>query len=239
MHTPPPADHFIADELSLLGRLVPLGGQSIIELGCGKAELARRLVAAHPGSQVLGLEVDERQLARNLAQPDGSWPGIRFEHAGAEQIPAPEASFDLALMLKSLHHVPLDRLDQALGEVWRVLRPGGCLYVSEPVYDGALNHVMLPFNDEGTVRRAAYLALLRALRSGAWEQVTERYFEAAVRYASFAEFEQRMIQVTFAERRVDAAMLAEVRARFELHAAPDGSAAFTRPMRINLLRKCG
>lgn len=238
MFDPSITDHFVRDELSLLAGLVPLAGRRIVELGCGKADLARRLVAAYPDSQVLGLEVDERQLAKNLAEPAETWRGVRFERAGAEDIPAADASFDLALMLKSLHHVPLALLDQALAEVWRVLRPGGCLYVSEPVYDGALNEVIRLFNDEGEVRAAAYAALQRAWRAGGWDWEVERYFETPVRYRDFAEFEQRMINVTFAERHIDATQREAIRARFEPHLRADG-ARFTRPMRVNLLRKRG
>ena len=123
----------IDDELDVLAGLVPLAGQDIIELGCGAAQLARTLLARHPDSRVTGLEVDERQHAKNLAAPQA---GLRFVAGGAQAIPFPDASFDLALMLKSLHHVPMPLLAQALREVARVLRPGGHLYVSEPVYAG-------------------------------------------------------------------------------------------------------
>ncbi|BDI05726.1 class I SAM-dependent methyltransferase [Sphaerotilus microaerophilus] len=242
MHTPPPTDHLIRDELALLASLVPLDGAALIELGCGAADLARRLVAAHPGASVLGLEVDERQMAKNLAQPEGTWAGIRFAQAGAQAIPAPDASFDGALMLKSLHHVPLEWLDQALAEVHRVLKPGGWLYVSEPVFDGLANEVIKLFNDEGVVRREAYQALMRALARGpeqGWEMVTERFFEMPTRYRDFADFAARMIDVTYAERRLDGAIREEVRARFERlgRRGEDGYQHFTRAMRINLLRR--
>jgi len=143
----------IDDEIGVLSDLVPLAGQRIIELGCGAAHLARTLLARHPDSRVTGLEVDERQHAKNLAAPQA---GLEFVAAGAQEIPFPDANFDLALMLKSLHHVPMPLLAQALGEVARVLRPGGHLYVSEPVYGGPFNDVIRVFNDEGVVRSAAH-----------------------------------------------------------------------------------
>ncbi len=64
-------------------------------------------------------------------------------------------------MLKSLHHVPVESMAQALVDAARVLRPGGHLYVSEPVYAGPLNEVVRLFNDEGKVR-AAFEPHLRA-----------------------------------------------------------------------------
>jgi len=225
----------IVDELDVLADLAPLAGQDIIELGCGAAQLARALLKRCADSHVTGLEVDERQHAKNIAAPQDR---LNFVAGGAEAIPFPDASFDLALMLKSLHHVPMPLMAQALGEVARVLRPHGLLYVSEPVYDGALNEVIRVYNDEGVVRAAAQAALDAALRSGAWEQVAERRFEMPVHFSDFAEFEQRMMRPTYADHRIDDAKLASARAAFEPRLGPEG-AHFTRPMHVRLLRRIG
>lgn len=224
----------VTDELELLAELVDLPAHPrVIELGCGAAHLSRKLLQRYPVSSVTGLEVDERQMAKNRDKPQER---LSFVNAGAQAIPFADGNFDLALMLKSLHHVPLDLLDQALAEVHRVLRPQGLLYVSEPVFAGALNEVMRLFHDEEVVRAAALAAVQRAVASGAWEQVDEVFFETPVHYRDFAEFEQRMIGVTFVTHRLDAATLAAVRARFEPHMTADG-AHFVRPMRVNLLRR--
>ena len=214
---------------------MPLAGLQVIELGCGSARLARDLLARHPDARVTGLEVDAIQHARNLAAPAER---LSFIAAGAEAIPLPEAQFDLALMLKSLHHVPLALMDQALREVHRVLRTGGHLYVSEPVYAGALNQITRLYNDEGAVRAAAQAALDRALASGQWEAAAERHFAVPVRYADFADFERRMLDVTYAERHLDDDLREQVRARFAAHVGPEG-AHFQRPMHVRLLRKAG
>jgi len=225
----------IDDELDLLAALVPLAGQDIIELGCGAAKLARTLLERHPDSRVTGLEVDERQHAKNIAAPQQR---LQFVVGGAEAIPSPDANFDLALMLKSLHHVPRPLLAKALGEAARVLRVGGHLYVSEPVYDGPLNEVTRLFNDERVVRAAAQAALDDALRTGAWVQVAERRFEIPVHFVDFADFEQRMMRPTYADHRIDDAKLAAVHATFEPHLRA-GGARFTRPMHVRLLRRLG
>ena len=117
-----------------------------------------------------------------------------------------------------------------------MLRPGGHLYVSEPVYAGPLNELIRHFNDEGVVRAAAQAALDEALRGSTWQQVAERRFEVPVRFADFADFEQRMMRPTFADHRIDEAMLATVRAAFAPHCGPDG-ARFTRPMHVRLLQR--
>jgi SAM-dependent methyltransferase len=234
MHPPESELPLVADELDLLETLVPLDGQRIVELGCGAAQLARALLQRHPSSHVTALEVDARQHAKNLAAPQ---PGLQFVEAGAQAVPADDASFDLALMLKSLHHVPGPLLATALAEAARVLRPGGHLYVSEPVYAGPFNEVVRLFNDEGVVRAAAQAALDAALRSGGpWTQVAERRFAMRSRFADFDDFEKRHMRPTFADHRIDEAKLAEVRAAFVPHCGPQG-AHFLRPMHVRLLQR--
>lgn len=227
------ATPLVEDELSLLESLVPLDGARLIEAGCGAARLARDLLQRHTGAECVGLEVDERQLAKNIAEAS---PRLHFVRAGAQAIPFGDASFDGALMLKSLHHVPMDAMDRALDEMARVLRPGGWLYVSEPVYEGTLNELIRLFNDERVVRAAAQQALDRAVARGRWVETAQRHFEMPVHFENFAQFEQRMMRPTFAEHHIDDALLAQVRAKYEPHQRADG-ARFTRPQHARLLRR--
>ena len=86
----------LTNELILLNELVPLQAQRIIELGCGNARLSRDLLRQYPQCHVTGLEVDRIQHAANMANPAER---LEFVEAGAQAIPAPDASFDLAIML--------------------------------------------------------------------------------------------------------------------------------------------
>jgi len=224
----------VTDELAVLTELTRLSGLDIIEFGCGDARMARALLQRHPDCHVTALEVDAIQHAKNMAEPQA---GLTFLPAGAEAVPLPDASFDLALMLKSLHHVPIAAMATALREVARVLRPGGLFYVSEPVYAGELNDIIRLFNDEGVVRAAAQDALDYAIATtGQWEAVAERRFNVPVGYRTFDEFEQRMMRPTYADHRLDATKIAVVRAAFEPHSGEAG-AQFVRPMHVRLLRR--
>lgn len=234
----PNPDHFsqLDNELDLLADLVPLSGQRIIELGCGNARLARELLQRHAGSEVVGLEVDAVQHAKNLSRPQER---LQFLPASAEAVPFARQSFDGALMLKSLHHVPIPAMDRALAEVARVLRPGGWFYVSEPVYGGALNQIVRVYNDEGVVRAAAQSALDRALASGdQWEAAAERRFAQPVHYPDWPAFAQRMLYPSFADHQITPEIEARVRRAFEPHLGADG-ARFVRPMLVRLLRRRG
>lgn len=222
-----------ATERELLEDAIALDGKSIIELGCGRAELTRH-VAQGADRHVLALEVDEIQHAHNAARTD--LPNVEFRLAGAEAIPAADASFDVALMFKSLHHVPVPEMGNALREIGRVLRPGGLLFVSEPVFAGAFNEILRLFHDEQRVRTAAFDALRAAVAEGLFELVDEIFFDAPYVFADFGEFERRIIGVTHTVHRLTPEVHAEVARRFAAHCGPQG-ARFASPMRVDLLRR--
>ncbi len=224
----------IADEVAFLESLVALGGARVAELGCGNAAFARALVARAGVAHVDAFEVDRIQHAKNLLAPVD--PRIAFHHGGAQDLALEDASVEGVIMMKSLHHVPVERLDDALGEIGRVLEPGGWLYVSEPVYAGGFNDIVRLFHDEGEVRAAAHAALARAAASNVLEREIDLEFMAPLAFRDFADFEEKVIGATHSEHHLPEALHAEVRRRFEAHVGP-GGAKFTRPMRAALMRR--
>lgn len=56
----------VTDEAAFMREHLPLEGARVAELGCGKADLARKLLREHGVAEVIGFEVDERQHAANL-----------------------------------------------------------------------------------------------------------------------------------------------------------------------------
>jgi ubiquinone/menaquinone biosynthesis C-methylase UbiE len=223
-----------SNEAAILDALLSLKDANVLELGCGKADKTRALAEGGAIASITALEVDEIQHARNL-QVNGL-RNVQFKLGGAEAIPAPDASFDIVLMFKSLHHVPLDRLDTALAEIRRVLKPGGVAYLSEPIFAGPYNDILRLFHDEKSVREAAFAAIRRAVESGSLELVGQTFFNAPVRFSGFAQFEEQVLHVTHTQHRLSAETYEAVRAAFERHATPDG-VKFLAPMRVDLLRK--
>ena len=223
----------VEDELALLNDWVGFDHQNIIELGCGAAKLSRDLLKRHPGCRVTGLEVDSVQHEKNLQNPQ---EGLTFIAAGAQEIPFPDATFDLAIMLKSLHHVPVELMRPALAEIARVVRPGGLLYVSEPVYAGALNSVISIYNEERVVRIEAQRALDAAIDSEKWSQADELRFDSTSFYKNFEDFEKKHMHATFREDKITPEIIERVRAAFAPHCGPDG-VTFRRPQHARLLRR--
>lgn len=218
--------------------LLPLKDAEILELGCGKADISRAIATTERGATITALEVDTAQHTLNLASPQ--LPNLQFALGGAEKIPAQDEHFDIVLMLKSLHHVPADLMDQALREVRRVLKPGGLAYIAEPVFSGAFNAILRVFHDEEQARLAAFAAISKAIAKGGMELVTEKFFFTETRIADFAAFEQRYINVTHMTHNLSKVQRAEVEKKFAQHMGSDsasGGALFKMPMRVDLLRK--
>jgi len=229
-----PSQTSLCNEMKLLFDELPLSGASILELGCGRADKTRALAESGLPASILALEVDTIQHARNLDIAD--LPNVRFAHGGAEAIPAADASFDIVLMFKSLHHVPLGAMDAALGEIARVLKPGGLAWISEPVFAGDLNEVFRLFHDEQAVREAAFAAICKAVGQGSLALEKQMFFNTRSYFENFAQFDTRMIQVTHSDHRLSPELYRQVQEKFESFMGPDG-ATFLNPQRVDLLRK--
>jgi ubiquinone/menaquinone biosynthesis C-methylase UbiE len=229
-----PTQTAIVNEVHLMLDELPFDSARVVELGCGKAEKTRTLAETGRCREILALEVDTIQHARHREITD--LPTVRFLHAGAEAIPADDASIDIVIMFKSLHHVPVALMDQALSEIARVLKPGGLAWISEPVFAGALNEIMRLFNDEKIVREAAFAALKQAVGTGRLSLVKQYFFQTRSQFDDFAAFEQRMIRVTHSDHRLSAETYAAVQQQFAAHLTTEG-ASFHSPQRVDLLQK--
>ena len=163
---------------------------------------------------------------------------MQFRRGGAEAIPAADNSADIVLMFKSLHHVPMEHMDAALGEITRVLKPGGLAWISEPVYAGDLNEVFRLFHDEKIVREAAFTAIRKAVDAGRLKLEKQYFFNTRSHFASFDQFDQRMIQVTHTNHQLAPDLYRQVGEKFESYLTAEG-ATFLNPQRVDLLRKAG
>jgi len=226
-----------SSDFEQIGRLLPLQGARLLELGCGAAFTTRRLAETFAVREIVAMEVDEIQHEKNLLIPD--LPNVTFVYGGAQAIDLPDDSVDAVIMLKSLHHVPVQEMDKALAEIARVLHPGGLAYISEPVYAGAFNDILRLFNDEKTVREAAFQAICRAVEGGVLQLVEEIHFDTITRFEGFEEFERRILGATHSTFAIDDTLYARIKAQFMPHVDKEGIAEFLNPMRVDLLRKPG
>jgi ubiquinone/menaquinone biosynthesis C-methylase UbiE len=101
-------------------------GRDLLEVGCGSGYGASLLNGLNPKSY-LGFDVMEEQLA--IARQ--KFPQYDFRLLDATDLASlPAASFDDVVIFGVLHHIPDWRT--ALGELTRVTRAGGRLFLEEP-----------------------------------------------------------------------------------------------------------
>lgn len=221
-------------ETDIYHRLLSLDNKTILELGCGSAEITRDIATAGVGRKVTALEVDEAAYEKVLQITD--LPNVTFGLAGAQDIPLQDASVDVVFMFKSLHHVPLDLMGQSMQEIRRVLKPGGLLYISEPVFAGDFNEILRLFHDESRVREAAFNTIKQAVAEGLFTLVEETFFNSPMKFASFEDFETKILKVTHTKHVLEDTVYQEVKRRFVKHLSDDG-AHFQMPIRVDLLQR--
>jgi ubiquinone/menaquinone biosynthesis C-methylase UbiE len=221
-------------ELDIINEQLVLDGKTIVELGCGAADITRLIASAGQGRQVLALEVDEIQHAENMKITD--LPNVEFGLAGAQAIPTADSSVDVVFMFKSLHHVPAELLELSFQEIARVLKPGGYAYISEPVFAGEFNEILRLFHDEQAARITAFHATRAAVASCTLELAEELFFNTPLRFRHFGDFEDLVIGVSHTQHHLTPEQHARVKERFESSMGESG-AQFSQPIRVDLLRR--
>jgi SAM-dependent methyltransferase len=91
------------------------GDTRVLDAGCGE-----------------GVLVDEFSGRLAIEGIDPNYSSARVRSGSVLNLPYPDASFDRALCLDVLEHLAYEHQPVALGELFRVLRPGGELLVTVP-----------------------------------------------------------------------------------------------------------
>jgi SAM-dependent methyltransferase len=112
-----------------LARFAPLvtPDARILDYGCGYGRLCRELRAAG-FVNLTGVDPAKRMLERARAEN----PGVAFRVIAEAGLPFHDASFDAVVLFSVLTCIVSDGGQRAvIGEIARVLRPGGIVYISD------------------------------------------------------------------------------------------------------------
>lgn len=106
-------------------------GMRALDVGCGTGEESAALAGiVGPEGQVLGIDFSAAMVGESQARWASLAPRLRFEVGDVHALGLPDRSWDVARADRMFQHLASPA--GALGELVRVLRPGGRLVVSDP-----------------------------------------------------------------------------------------------------------
>lgn len=186
------------------------------------------------GARVAGIDpnLEALEVARN-AVPAGT-----FHQSGAEAMPFASRSFDGAIFLNSLHHVPMPSMHQALREAARVVKAMSPIIIVEPLAEGSLFSVLRGVEDETDIRTAAQEAIDEAVASDAFEEFNRVDYLRQNHFVNLEEFLTHTLSVEPERTAAVEARRPEIEAAFWHHAqaATNGQVSLEQPMRARVLR---
>jgi SAM-dependent methyltransferase len=221
------------NDLEQLQALVALDGRRVLDVGCGLGDVV--LGVARLGADATGLEISDDLLAPAReadTRHEASWVvGV------GQELPFADATFDLVLFMKSLHHVAVEEMAPALAQARRVLRDDGRVYVAEPLLSGSFYELVSLVEDEVEVRTAAQRVLDDAGAVGLHAaQIVE--YELAPVFDGFDAMAAHVASVDPHRAPVIAANREPLQAAYERLAEVDpasGRHTLHQPMRVHLL----
>lgn len=218
---------------SVLRENVALDGARVLDIGSGDGKLVRYMT--RHGAHATGLECGAAQLEK--AQSHALEGDEEYVEGVGQDIPFDDNTFDVAVFFNSLHHVPPEFMDAALAEAARVVKPGGTVYVAEPLAEGPSFAMYAPVDDETEVRALADAALGRA-DGGLLTQESVKFYTNSYHYESFDAMREETIRIGPERAAIFEEVADEVRALFEeLGVKEEKGWRFDQPMRVNILRK--
>ena len=139
MHEEVPAYERLQDETAEATRGLEV--ERILELGIGTGETARRVLAEHPGAQLVAVDSSDEMLAEVPATL-----GAELRVADLAD-PLPPGPFDLVVSALAVHHLEAAGKAGLFRRVASVLRPGGRFVLADVVVPERPDDAITPISE--------------------------------------------------------------------------------------------
>ncbi len=114
--------------IQILGRHGMLHSKArILDVPSGTGRVAHALLETQVG-HICAVDISPKMLARNAEGVSAQQlPRLAFVEANMKELPAPDESYDAAVVASFFYLIPSTQYPAYVADVWRVLRPGGLL----------------------------------------------------------------------------------------------------------------
>lgn len=142
-------------QIKTIHETIDFSKKHVLEIGCGNGKASLDLALGTKTYTAIDPNQSQINLARKLPQEEGLHDVV-FQVGSGQFLEFEADFFDIVLFTLSLHHQD-SRI--ALGEAFRVLKPGGSLLVIEPLANGEFQQFFHLFNDETPALESAVTAV--------------------------------------------------------------------------------
>lgn len=104
-------------------------GKQVLDAGCGTG-FGTAILSERRPERLVGVDISEEAVER---AGDLAPRADELRQADVRELPFADSTFDVVVCFEVIEHI--DRQDEALDELRRVLRPTGCLLISSPNRD--------------------------------------------------------------------------------------------------------
>ena len=107
---------------------LPPDTRALLDVGCNVGELLTDCAVAYPEITLAGVDVNRAAIDKARV----FLPTADIRHVSGTELPFPDQAFDCVTCIEVLEHIPAEKRRHALGEIHRVLRPGGSFILRVP-----------------------------------------------------------------------------------------------------------
>ena len=135
----------------ILDSLTWRGDEKVLDVGCGRGLLLVGAAKRLKSGRATGVDIWQQEdlsgngpdATRQNAKTEGVADKIKIETADARKLPFADASFDMVLSSIAIHNIAqAEDREKALGEIVRVLKPGGRLAILDIFHTGEYAKVL-------------------------------------------------------------------------------------------------
>jgi ubiquinone/menaquinone biosynthesis C-methylase UbiE len=167
-----------------IAKLKPNG--ILVDAGCGPGHLISAIARKFPHVNIIGIDISPEMLnmAVNNLTLSPQKTQVHFQVADVQHLPLTDNCLDLVVSTLSLHHWP--NPEQALNEIYRVIKPGGQLLI----FDLRRDISQMLFNLIRFVQCLLAPSPIRRTNGGigsVWSSLTEAEMEMVLKKVPFSD----------------------------------------------------